>query len=179
MSWLPCSCVLPTMFTPRMLMTHLCMNQNTFHLSLFCAWEKIHKENSFFVQINRQWSRYNHFLSWLKEKHNLYKAISSVGSRKSTYYQVVAAERDFNIYIVTASNGSRFWLYIREIISYSQEVVTPMFISLDLEYIWSNEVYVHEVYDHTRLSMVVCMSSMQVYVEYMVILILYTTIMTF
>jgi hypothetical protein len=44
-----------------------------------------------------------------------------------------------------------------------------MFISLDLEYIWSNEVY-----DHTRTSMVACMSSMQVYVEYMVILILYS-----
>jgi hypothetical protein len=54
-----------------------------------------------------------------------------------------------------------------------------MFISLDLEYIWSNEVYVHEVYDHTRPSMVVCKSSMQVYVEYMVILILYTTIVNF
>jgi hypothetical protein len=54
-----------------------------------------------------------------------------------------------------------------------------MFISLDLEYIWPNEVYVHEVYDHTRPSMVVCMSTMQVYVEYMVILILYTTVVVF
>jgi hypothetical protein len=54
-----------------------------------------------------------------------------------------------------------------------------MFISLDLEYIRHNELYVHEVYDHTRPSMVACMSSMQVYVEYMVILILYTTIVVF
>jgi hypothetical protein len=73
-----------------------------------------------------------------------------------------------------------FNIYIyREIIFYSQGVVTPMFISLDLEYIWSNKVYVHEVYDHTRPSMVVCMLSMQVYVEYMVILILYTTVVIF
>jgi hypothetical protein len=43
----------------------------------------------------------------------------------------------------------------------------------NLEYMWPNEVYVDEVYDHTRPSTVVCMSSMQVYVEYMVILILY------
>jgi hypothetical protein len=54
-----------------------------------------------------------------------------------------------------------------------------MFISLDLEYIWPNEVYIHEVYDYTGPSIVVCMSSMQVYVEYMVILILYTTVVAF
>jgi hypothetical protein len=58
-------------------------------------------------------------------------------------------------------------------------IYTLMFISLDLEYIWPNEVYVHEVYDHTRPFMVVCMSSMQVYVEYIVILILYTTVVAF
>jgi hypothetical protein len=52
-------------------------------------------------------------------------------------------------------------------------------ISLYLEYIWPNEVYVHEVYDHTRPFMVVCMSSMQVYGEYMVILILYTIVVVF
>jgi hypothetical protein len=37
-------------------------------------------------------------------------------------------------------------------------------------------VYVEKVYDYTRQSRVVCMSSMQVYIEYMIILILYTTI---
>ena len=50
-----------------------------------------------------------------------------------------------------------------------------MCISLDLRCIWPDEVYVDEVYDHTRSSMVVCMLSMQVYIEYIVILILYTT----
>jgi hypothetical protein len=51
-----------------------------------------------------------------------------------------------------------------------------VYISLDLRCIWPDEVYVDEVYDHTKPSMVVCMSSMQVYIEYMIILILYTTI---
>jgi hypothetical protein len=37
-------------------------------------------------------------------------------------------------------------------------------------------VCVDEVYDHTRPSMVICMSSMQVYIEYMVILILYAIV---
>jgi hypothetical protein len=37
----------------------------------------------------------------------------------------------------------------------------------------TRRVYVDEVYNHTRPSTVVCMSKMQVYVEYMVILILY------
>jgi hypothetical protein len=49
------------------------------------------------------------------------------------------------------------YIYIyMEIISYSQGVVTSMFISLDLEYIWPNKVYIHGVYDHTRSYMVVC-----------------------
>jgi hypothetical protein len=51
-----------------------------------------------------------------------------------------------------------------------------MCIFLDLECIWPDEVYVDEVYDHTRPSIVVYMTSMQVYIEYMVILILYTTV---
>ena len=51
-----------------------------------------------------------------------------------------------------------------------------MCISLYLGCIWPDEVYVNEVYDHTRLSWVVCISSMQAYIEYMVILILYATI---
>jgi hypothetical protein len=51
-----------------------------------------------------------------------------------------------------------------------------MALSLDLRCIWPDEVYVDEVYDRTRPSMIVCVSSMQVYIEYMVILILYTTV---
>jgi hypothetical protein len=51
-----------------------------------------------------------------------------------------------------------------------------MCISLDIRCIWPDEVYIDEVYDHTRPSMVVCMSSMQVYIEYMVIFIMYTTV---
>ena len=51
-----------------------------------------------------------------------------------------------------------------------------MCISLDLRCIWPGEVYVDEVYDHIRPSIVVRMSNMQVYIEYMVILILYTTV---
>jgi len=46
---------------------------------------------------------------------------------------------------------------------YSLGVVTPMCVSLDLRYIWSNEVYVDVVYDHTKSSRIVCISSMQVY----------------
>ena len=50
------------------------------------------------------------------------------------------------------------YIYIyREIISYSQGVVTPMCISLDLWRIWSDEVYVDGVYHHTRPSRVLCM----------------------
>ena len=65
-----------------------------------------------------------------------------------------------------------------EIIFYYEGVVTPMCISLDLGYIWPDEVYVNGVYHHTRPSMVLCMTNMYVYLEYMVILILYATIVT-
>ena len=51
-----------------------------------------------------------------------------------------------------------------------------MCISLHLGCIWPDEVYVDGVYNHTRPSRVLCMSSMQVYLEYMVILILYTIV---
>ena len=51
-----------------------------------------------------------------------------------------------------------------------------MCISLYLGRIWPDEVYVDGVYNHTRPSRVLCMSSMQVYLEDMVILILYTTV---
>ena len=51
-----------------------------------------------------------------------------------------------------------------------------MCISLDLGRIWPDEVYVNGVYHHTRLSRVLCMTSMYVYLEYMIILILYATI---
>ena len=61
-------------------------------------------------------------------------------------------------------------------ISYSQGIVTPMCISLDLERVWLDEVYVDGVYHHTRPSRVLCMISMYVYLKYMVILILCATI---
>jgi len=67
-------------------------------------------------------------------------------------------------------------IYIREIISYSHSVVTSMCISLDLGCIWPDEVCIDEVYYHTRPSRVVCMPSIHVYIEYMIILILYTTV---
>ena len=51
-----------------------------------------------------------------------------------------------------------------------------MCISLDLERIWPDEVYVDGVYHHTRPSRVLCMISIYVYLEYIVILILYATI---
>jgi len=51
-----------------------------------------------------------------------------------------------------------------------------MCISLDLRCLWPNKVCVDEVYDHTKPSRVLCMTSMYVYLEYMVILILYATI---
>jgi len=54
-------------------------------------------------------------------------------------------------------------------------VVTLMCISQDLRCIWPNKVYVYRVCDHTRSSRVEYMSSMPVYVEYVVILILHTT----
>ena len=63
-----------------------------------------------------------------------------------------------------------------EIIFYTQGVVTPMCISLDLERIWPDEVDVDGVYHHTKPSRVLCITSMYVYSEYMVILILYATI---
>ena len=58
-------------------------------------------------------------------------------------------------------------------------VVTLICISLDLWRIWSDEVYVDEVYDHTKLSKVVYMLSMHAYIEYVVILIIYTTVVAF
>ena len=63
-----------------------------------------------------------------------------------------------------------------EIIFYFQELVTPICISLDLGRIWSNEVYVDGVYYHIRPSRVLCMTNMYVYFKYMVILILYATV---
>jgi len=54
-----------------------------------------------------------------------------------------------------------------------------IYISLDLGHIWSDEVYVDEVYDHTKLSKVVYMLSMYAYIKYVVILIIYTTVVTF
>ena len=51
-----------------------------------------------------------------------------------------------------------------------------MCISLDLGRIWPDEVYVDEVYHHTRISRILCMISIYVYLEYIVILILYATI---
>ena len=66
-----------------------------------------------------------------------------------------------------------------EIIFYSHGVVTLMCISLDLGRIWPDEVYVDGVYHHTRPSRVLCMTSMYVYLEYMVILILYSTAVVF
>jgi hypothetical protein len=55
-----------------------------------------------------------------------------------------------------------------------------MCISLDLGCIWPNEVYIDEVYGHTKPSRIVYMLSMHVYIEYMVILILCnSTIITY
>ena len=51
-----------------------------------------------------------------------------------------------------------------------------MCISLDLGRIWTDKVYIDGVYHHTRPSRILCMTSMYVYLEYMVILILYATI---
>ena len=51
-----------------------------------------------------------------------------------------------------------------------------MCISLDLGRIWPDKVCVDGVYHHTRPSRVLCMTSMYVYLVYMVILILYATI---
>jgi len=51
-----------------------------------------------------------------------------------------------------------------------------MCISLDLWRIWPDQVYVDGVYCYTRPYRVLCMTSIYVYLEYMVILILYATI---
>ena len=51
-----------------------------------------------------------------------------------------------------------------------------MCISLDLGRIWPDEMYVDEVYHHTRPSRVLCMTNMYVYLECTIILILYTII---
>ena len=64
----------------------------------------------------------------------------------------------------------------RKIIFYSQRVVTPICISLDLGRIWPDEVYIDGVYHHIRPSKVLCMTSIYVYLEYIVIIILYVTI---
>ena len=40
-------------------------------------------------------------------------------------------------------------------------------------------MYVNEVYDHTRPSKIICMLSMYAYIEYAVILIIYTTVVVF
>ena len=40
-------------------------------------------------------------------------------------------------------------------------------------------MYVDEVYDHTRPFRVICMLSMHAYIEYAVILIIYTTVVAF
>ena len=58
---------------------------------------------------------------------------------------------------------------------YEQETIS-IYISLDLWRTWPDEVYVDEVYHHTRPSRVLYMTSMYIYLEYMVILILYATI---
>ena len=50
-----------------------------------------------------------------------------------------------------------------------------MCISIDLGRIWFDEVYVDVVYHHTRSFRILCMISMYIYLEYMVILILYAT----
>ena len=51
-----------------------------------------------------------------------------------------------------------------------------MCISLDLWRIWPDEVYVDGVYHRTRPCRVLCMTNMYIYLDYMVILILYATI---
>jgi len=40
-------------------------------------------------------------------------------------------------------------------------------------------MYIDEIYDHTRSFRVICMLSMHEYIEYVVILIIYTTIVIF
>jgi len=43
----------------------------------------------------------------------------------------------------------------------------------------TEQMYVDEVYDHTRPSKVICMLSTYAYMKYVVILIIYTTIVAF
>ena len=40
-------------------------------------------------------------------------------------------------------------------------------------------MYIDKVYDHTRPSRVICMLSMHIYIEYMVILIVYNIVVAF
>jgi len=54
-----------------------------------------------------------------------------------------------------------------------------MCISLDLGRIWRDEVYVDEAYCYTKPFNVVYILSMHAYIEYVVILIIYTTEVTF
>jgi len=57
-------------------------------------------------------------------------------------------------------------------------VITLMYISLDLRCIWPDEVYIDEVYDHSR-PRVICMLSMHTHIEYVVILTIYSTVVVF
>jgi hypothetical protein len=56
-------------------------------------------------------------------------------------------------------------------------VATLICIHQDLGCMWPDEEYVDEIYGHTASSSIVYMSSKQIYLEYTIILILYTTIM--
>jgi len=71
------------------------------------------------------------------------------------------------------------YIYIYDNSFFLPVVVTPMCIPLDLGRIWPNEVYVDEVYDNTKPSKVVYMLNMNAYIEYVVILIIYTTLVAF
>lgn len=59
-------------------------------------------------------------------------------------------------------------LYYIEISFYSRTLIC---VSQDLCCIWCDEVYVHGECGHTRPSEIVYMSSMKVYIEYVVIII--------
>ena len=54
-----------------------------------------------------------------------------------------------------------------------------MCISLNLGRIWPDEVYIDEVYNHTKPSKVVYILSMYAYIEYVVIFIIYSTVVIF
>jgi len=75
-------------------------------------------------------------------------------------------------------NASYIYIYIYIYIKLPV-VITPMCISLNLGRIWPNEVYVDKVYDHTKPSKVVYMLSMHAYIKYVIILIIYTTVVAF